>query len=192
MIELDHLDDLSERVAALESLLLELDGAIPAITREPAATAEQRDDQGVQPVAEPVTPPVRFPDPVTWVDHVLARLWAGRRSWCPRWWEHRDAYERVVWLWRSWEGAMTQQDAGAPDAMANWLLTADLHQQVLQADSGPFANCRSGHGLAAPLLPITDRTPGSDSVIVAPSDAERLFFTAQYPPEPDGRPTDEQ
>jgi hypothetical protein len=175
----DQLHDLVERVANLEATVLELDDAIPPITKDQLPAGD-----GAPPQAG--DQPARFTDPVEWMDRVVAPLWTGPRSWCPRWWEHPEAYHRIVWLWRSWEAAMTAQERDG-NAMATWLLTADLHRDVLQADSGPFANCRAGrHGMPAAMLPITDRTPGGATSDVTPLTAEHRFFASQQPPDPEG------
>lgn len=173
------LDDLAARLAAVEQLVADLEQLVPTAT----AAADS-----ANPNSGPHLPRTRFDDPIEWVDRVLAGLWSSRWPWCPRWWEHRDAYERICWLWRSWEAAIAAQDHD-PATMANWLLSADAHRQVLQAESGPFANCRTGsHGLAAPLLPITDRTTQQTA---DPTAAAALFHDAHQPPLPEGDP-DEQ
>lgn len=130
----------------------------------------------------------RFTDVVTWVDRVLAPLWSGELPWCRQWWAHADVYERVTWLWRSWEAAMAGQ-ASDDTAMAGWLRVADSHRDVLQARSGPFANCTpQRHGLSAPWLPVTARTLTSSdalppTVLVdpdTPDAAERRRLASHY------------
>lgn len=175
-------DDLAVRLDAVEQLLAELEHAIP-----PVAVATELETV----TAAAMPPRTRFDDPIEWVDRVLAGVWSSRWPWCPRWWAHRDAYERICWLWRSWEAAIAAQDRD-PATMANWLLTADAHRQVLQAESGPFANCRSGsHGLASPMLPITDRTADPADGTTDPAAAAAQFHNAHTPPPPEGDP-DEQ
>jgi hypothetical protein len=91
------------------------------------------------------------------VDAVYVVLAAGRRApWCVRWWQHPEAFERLVWLWQSWEAAITTQRTD-PAAMAAWLhYEFDYHRSVLQALDGPFAECTTGHTGPAPALPPTD------------------------------------
>jgi len=100
------IDEILERLAAVEALSVSLDQEAPP----PDHDVEQSDGAG--------SVHSRFDDPVEWVDLVLGPLWAGERlPWCARWWQHRDAYERLCWLWRSWEDAITKQEHDT-DAMA--------------------------------------------------------------------------
>lgn len=63
-------------------------------------------------------------------------------AWCPEWWKHPEAVER---LWASFEAReQARQDAAAHmDALSDWWLTHwDRHAAILfDAKAGPFRKC---------------------------------------------------
>nr|WP_244638876.1 DUF4913 domain-containing protein [Frigoribacterium sp. CFBP 13729] len=69
-------------------------------------------------------------------------------AWCPEWWQHPEAVER---LWACFEAReQARQDAAAHlDALSDWwLMHWDRHASILfDAKAGPFRKCdrRLGH-----------------------------------------------
>lgn len=172
-------DPLADRIAALEALVASLAAQVEDLTlNRPAPAAEPAvEDAGAD------LPRRRFDSPEQWVDRVYTVLAAGHRlPWCARWWEHAEVYERLTWLWQSWETAMV---ASATDdaAMAVWLRDQfDHHRALIQGRDGPFADCHTGHRASAAWLDVTDPTPGADGFTL--DDAARLFFNRHTPPGP--------
>jgi hypothetical protein len=170
---------LADRVAALEALVASLAAQVEelTITGPPGPPADTGTDAGEDP------PRRRFDTPEQWVDRVYTVLAAGQRlPWCPRWWEHAEVYERITYLWQSWETAMVASVADDA-AMAVWLRDQfDHHRAVLQGRDGPFADCHTGHRGTAAWLDITDPTPNRDEFTL--DDAARLFFNRATPPGP--------
>lgn len=81
-----------------------------------------------------------------------------RRRWCPEWWRHGEALDRVKALWRTWEAARLDPVAG----MSIWWKDhADVHMAALMDEDGPFMRCsvRDGHNGAIPSLPIVEPPP---------------------------------
>lgn len=172
----DH--GLADRVAALEQTVMALttepdhddDGPEPAPAPEPAAASAQAAAS-------------RFDSPEAWVNSVYTVLGAGTRlPWCARWWEHPDAYERLTWLWKSWEAAVLAQP-GDGAAMATWLRDQfDYHRAMLQGRDGPFTDCATGHRPPALPLPTTALAPAAGGAGL--DDAARAFLDRQYPAQP--------
>lgn len=168
---------LADRVAALEQTVM-------------ALTAEPDHDAGPEPAPAPAAASsgqaagARFDSPEEWVNSVYTVLGAGTRlPWCARWWEHADAYERLTWLWKSWEAAVLAQP-GDGAAMATWLRDQfDYHRAMLQGRDGPFTDCATGHRTPALPLPTTALAPAADGG-AGLDDAARAFLDRQYPAQP--------
>ena len=86
-------------------------------------------------------------------------------SWDPRWWRHREVYERMTALWQAYEGAVVSED---PAAMSRWWITdVDGHLKVLlDGATGPMSHVDpdgswNGHGPlpCVPMAPETDWSP---------------------------------
>ncbi len=87
-------------------------------------------------------------------------------SWDPRWWRHREVYERLTALWQAYEGAVVSDD---PSAMSRWWITdVDAHLKVLlDGATGPMSHVDpdgswNGHG-PLPCVPMPhaeDSHPG--------------------------------
>ncbi|MEU7822970.1 DUF4913 domain-containing protein [Catellatospora sp. NPDC049133] len=77
---------------------------------------------------------------VEWLLPTVERRYAeGSRSgiyWCPRWWAHPEALQRIYSLWREWEKARLD------DAMSVWWRDhLDPHLAVLGGENGAFVRC---------------------------------------------------
>lgn len=75
--------------------------------------------------------------------------------WCPQWWRHPEALERLTALWLAFEQARLSQE---PAALSGWWLGhADPHMQQLMHPRGPFMYCgaRRGHTDLLRPLPMT-------------------------------------
>lgn len=83
-----------------------------------------------------------------WVaGYLLPRYRRSRQQrWCPVWWEHAEAVDRLDALWQSWEALRSE----GPTGLAVWWRDfADHHLHVLtDPELGPFHACdtdRGGH-----------------------------------------------
>jgi hypothetical protein len=82
------------------------------------------------------------------------RVWA----WCPEWWRHPDAVQRLHVVWRTWEEAQTSSPA---DWSNWWLYHLDPHLAALTEPSrGPFRDCNKGHVSEGEPFPSVPPAPG--------------------------------
>jgi hypothetical protein len=88
-----------------------------------------------------------FPAFLEWVEEHLSVVEythsdKSTAAWCPEWWKHPEAVER---LWACFEAReQARQDAAAHmDALSDWWLTHwDRHAAILlDAKAGPFRRC---------------------------------------------------
>jgi hypothetical protein len=131
------------------------------MTISPAAPPEAHDE-----LPEPVYDNVQ-----DWVsDHfipIYRRPIGGEYRWCPQWWRHAEAIERLTALWQSWEAMRLQPGTGT----ANWLRDHLDHQlPVLLGRSGPFAQCGEDEhitprAVAAEQPPLDWWDDGSDETV---------------------------
>lgn len=99
---------------------------------------------------EQTNPPTYFSSVDEFVTQFIARIYDrplpnGRRTWCPQWWKHAEAYYRLQSLWLAWE-YMRVNDG--PLGAAKWLVSyADPIMNVLFDVDGPFKRCsvEGGH-----------------------------------------------
>ncbi|CAI9411746.1 DUF4913 domain-containing protein [Aestuariimicrobium sp. T2.26MG-19.2B] len=69
--------------------------------------------------------------------------------WCPRWWLHPEAVNRIEALWRAWEHL---RNDGLLGASVWWRDHFTHHWGTLTGTDGPFAACKNGdHKQADPL-----------------------------------------
>jgi hypothetical protein len=95
-----------------------------------------------------------------WVsDHFIPlyrRPLGGEYRWCPQWWRHGEAVERLTALWQSWEAMRLQPGTGT----ASWLRDHLDHQiPVLLGRSGPFAQCSSDEHVALRVAAVEPPPP---------------------------------
>jgi hypothetical protein len=87
---------------------------------------------------------------VDWViEHcsIVEYVWSEKRpAWCPEWWKHPEAVERLFALWT----ARTQAYANDDDLAAVsswWVYHWDHHAPILfDSRTGPFRNCDKALG----------------------------------------------
>jgi len=103
---------------------------------------------------------------VEWVVEHCASVeyvWTEKRpSWCPEWWKHPEAVERLFALWT----ARTQAYANDEDLAAAsswWVYHWDHHAPILfDSRTGPFRNCNKELGhlfeVAGERTPLIDAT----------------------------------
>jgi hypothetical protein len=104
-------------------------------------------------------PPAAFLDvgewSVGWLFPVVRRPLKAGAYWCPQWWEHPEALERLRALWEAWEAARAE----GGNAMSYWwTVHFDAHWGVLTDSArGPFAACakRGQHSGELGYLPGT-------------------------------------
>jgi hypothetical protein len=99
-----------------------------------------------------------------WLTQLYRRHTNTKRSgvelaWCPRWWDHAEAIDRLESMWRAWEAARVSED---PTATAHWWLTIGdpMLAILLDADAGPFSGCRRDGHQKPPALAIEASPPG--------------------------------
>jgi hypothetical protein len=73
---------------------------------------------------------------------VIERRLSGGRTWCPKWWKHPEAVNRLWALWRAYEHFVA---TGGSAMSAWWVYHVDSHLPQLMAEDGPFWQCRDGH-----------------------------------------------
>jgi len=118
-----------------------------------------------------------YPDVEAWVTDWLAQLYrrhtntkrsGAELAWCPKWWDHAEAIDRLESMWRAWEGARVSED---PAATAHWWLTvADpMLAVLLDADVGPFSACRRDGHQELPPLSVAAVPPGWWQTALSPA-----------------------
>jgi hypothetical protein len=99
-----------------------------------------------------------FPDSATWVAHWLCpnleREIKRTFEWCPSWWDHPEAVQRIEALWRAWESLRLE---GGTGMNTWWVDHADPQlAQLCNPDIGPFGHCHTTHGRDIPPLLALD------------------------------------
>lgn len=83
--------------------------------------------------------------------------------WCASWFEHPEALDRLLQLWKLWESSRTSEEA-----TLRWWKEADHHMGKLMSKTGPFSLCVKGHVEAARLsvapTPAKFLSPGDADV----------------------------
>jgi hypothetical protein len=79
-------------------------------------------------------------------------------EWCPQWWDHPEAVQRLEALWRAWEILRLNGGTG----MSTWWVDhADHHLALLcNPDIGPFGHCHTTHG--RDVAPLRTTEPPDD------------------------------
>jgi hypothetical protein len=103
---------------------------------------------------------------VEWVQEHFAKVEfytdAQKIRWCPTWWEHPEAVERLKALWMAHQALEFSLEM---EAVSNWWLHHwDAHRAILFHDKGPFRNCDAERGHLASssdkrVLPIPAAPP---------------------------------
>ena len=60
--------------------------------------------------------------------------------WCPQWWKHPEALNRLTFIWMTWEQARRDP----PTLSTWWREHADYHMSILMSDRGPMRYCKNG------------------------------------------------
>jgi hypothetical protein len=117
-------------------------------------THTANDDAAIPPPAlEPA-----YPNSALWVSGWLCpnleREIKRTFEWCPQWWDHPEAVQRIEALWRAWE--VLRLDGGI--GMSTWWVAhADPQLALLcNPDIGPFGHCHTTHGRDIAALASTD------------------------------------
>jgi hypothetical protein len=102
-----------------------------------------------------------YPSMPAWVAGYLAdvirRPERPNRVWCPQWWQHDEAIDRLEALWRAWEHLRLD---GTTGMSIWWRDHADHHLDKLCDSDGPFSRCRKGHVGEHDPLPVEDVPEG--------------------------------
>jgi hypothetical protein len=100
----------------------------------------------------------KFPALGDFVAGFVSPLYARRVTdttdvqWCPKWWRHREAVERLHVMWQCFEAA---RRSGHPMAASDWWIqVADPHMRILLSPRGPFAHCSAAFGHHDYLRPL--------------------------------------
>lgn len=117
-----------------------------------------------------------FPSAADFFENWLAPTWEYRSSvsWCPRWWVHPEAVNRITALWLVWEQLRLDPATGMS---VFWRDHADYHLGILTSGDGPLAGCgrngvhRSGEDAAD--SPLVKADPAPDVVRGIWADIER-------------------
>ncbi len=104
-------------------------------------------------------PQLYFPNVEVFVLEYLAptycrSLEGTQRVWCPQWWRHAEAINRLEALWRAWEHLRLDPATGMS---VWWRDHADPHMAALLAPDGPFKGCGTerGHQPRSAPLPVS-------------------------------------
>jgi hypothetical protein len=88
-----------------------------------------------------------YPNVASWVDRWLCpnmeREITRTVEWCPMWWDHPEAVERLEALWEAWE---LGRIGGGTWKSTWWVTHADRHlPRLCHPDTGPFGHCHTKH-----------------------------------------------
>jgi hypothetical protein len=130
-------------------------------------------DDGRKVETGPDLPKSAFPDSATWVAQWLCpnleREIKRTFEWCPSWWDHPEAVQRIEALWRAWE---TLRVEGGKAMNTWWVDHADPQlAQLCNPDTGPFGHCHTTHG--RDIAPLVATDPPDDWPL-RPAPRERL------------------
>ena len=98
---------------------------------------------------------------VAWVEEFVARLESVDRSanrhWCPQWWAHTEAVDRLAALHTQWLVAMEEH------SMSSWWVDHfDRHATVLFSPQGPFGECGTAHVAKGVRRTLTAERPPAE------------------------------
>lgn len=112
--------------------------------------------------ADPSDPPADgaaetvFTTVLEFVEQHLSQVYARDLTdpgvyWCPRWWAHPEALDRLEACWRAWEHHRKDKTTG-PSTW--WREDADPAMRALLSPTGPFSACGKGHQTRRPVRPL--------------------------------------
>lgn len=137
--------------------------------------AETEPPVGTTPLASPLDPvwpeghSPHYPNTATWVSEWLCptmeREITRSVAWCPMWWDHPEAAERLDALWEAWELGRL---GGGTWKSAWWVQHADRHlSRLCHPDTGPFGHCHSTHRRDTPAW-RSEPIPANDVSEISP------------------------
>jgi hypothetical protein len=118
-----------------------------------------------------------------WFAPTISRPLGGTHRWCPTWWDHPEAKERLDALWRAYEHLQDDHDLGPITFLNNHL---DPTLQVLLAPTGPFARCTPDRHEPHQPLPLNPQPrqgngPAEPPAAASPYDLPGLATGAEHP-----------
>ncbi|MGW2725088.1 DUF4913 domain-containing protein [Streptomyces sp. NPDC001492] len=141
------------------------DAPAPGVAEEPPDAGKRgTKKKGKRTKEKKKPPPLVFKNVEEFVTDYLAptirrKLNGSTATWCPEWWRHEEALQRLAAVWRAWENLRHDPALG----LSTWFLHhCDPHMRVLlDPDNGPFAACsKDGHTTRPyPPLPTTPANP---------------------------------
>lgn len=142
------------------------------------------DDQAAAPEPERVEP--YYPSAADFFERWLAPTWEYRASaiWCPKWWVHPEAVNRITALWLVWEHLRTDPATGMS---VFWRDHADYHLGILSSPDGPLAACgrsrahRTGEDAASSVLLAAEPAPTEVRALWTPAPPDTATPQARQP-----------
>lgn len=90
-----------------------------------------------------------------WVHDKLVPMYRRRGArWCPKWYLHEEAIERLQVMWEKWEEAVVTREWNEW-----WLYVCDPHMAVLTSGDGPFVSCSEKAHKKLDTFPLADPDP---------------------------------
>lgn len=101
-------------------------------------------------------PELVYSSAAQWLEEWMLLNWRPqpreeRYRWCPKWWLHPEAVNRVEALWRAWEHLRNE---GLLGPSVWWRDHFAHHWDVLTSTTGPFAACKNGEHKQAEQLQV--------------------------------------
>ena len=139
------------RVDGLAARLRELEALVEELVTGSSRAADTAAGGGVEPAADGPVHTSLAAFVTDYFQPLFTRpTLGGRWLWCPQWWEHGEAVNRLTTLWHSWEALRAQGGT----ALGTWYRDHLDHQlPILMGPDGPFRDCATGH------YPETTRQP---------------------------------
>jgi hypothetical protein len=155
---------LQKRIDQLEQLVAEL------LTRQnqEQESAQASTDDEIE---------LYYPNVEAWVTEEFTSIYAkavgGDFRWCPRWWEHTEAYLRFEALWRAWERLRLDPAFG----MAHWYRDYfDISLSMIVGPRGPFSRCSPERHEPIRQLPVVPAPEGYWETKSVADDYEKFDF----------------
>lgn len=117
------------------------------------------------------------------IDRRIGDVSSSGVCWCPKWWAHPEALNRIYLLWQTWEHARIG------GTMPDWWSHFDQVWTVLTADEGPFRDCRParrvGERITDPAKHDGHDEHGIDLLSIDPVPDDVLSQLPEGAPQPD-------